>query len=200
MAGGIARVLLRQEFNKLNFYYYMSLKKAVFKPAVRSSVRPSVRSFVRSFVRCVVAALMAVCPCCLSMPSTACILPHGQQRTTNPTKHAQAFFKGIILPMCEAGDCTLKETAIICSVLVRSLRVRASYIHACACVRWGRVCCMPTGCTHCTYILPAIRHTHFSCGNVSRMRVVGVVCILCGDVSFLVSLFCPLLLLFTRDV
>lgn len=27
--------LAHQEFNKLNFYFYMSLKKAVFKPAVR---------------------------------------------------------------------------------------------------------------------------------------------------------------------
>lgn len=31
-----------------------------------------------------------------------------------------AFFKGILLPICEAGDCTLREAVILSSVLVRT--------------------------------------------------------------------------------
>lgn len=31
-----------------------------------------------------------------------------------------AFFKGILLPLCDAGDCTLREAVIISSVLVRT--------------------------------------------------------------------------------
>mmetsp|Transcript_9088 Transcript_9088/g.17098 ORF Transcript_9088/g.17098 Transcript_9088/m.17098 type:complete len:440 (+) Transcript_9088:160-1479(+) len=49
------------ENKKLNYHLYMSLKKAVYRPA--------------------------------------------------------AFFKGILLPLCESGDCTLREAAIIGSVL-----------------------------------------------------------------------------------
>ena len=30
-----------------------------------------------------------------------------------------AFFKGILLPLCEGGDCTLREAAIIVSVIVK---------------------------------------------------------------------------------
>ena len=30
-----------------------------------------------------------------------------------------AFFKGFLLPLCEGGDCTLREAAIIGSVLVK---------------------------------------------------------------------------------
>ena len=30
-----------------------------------------------------------------------------------------AFFKGLLLPLCESGDCTLREAAIIGSVLVK---------------------------------------------------------------------------------
>ena len=48
---------------KLNYHYYMSLKKSVYKPA--------------------------------------------------------AFFKGILLPLCKAPDCTLREAAIVASVLQR---------------------------------------------------------------------------------
>jgi len=52
------------EFKKLNFHLYMSLKKALFKPA--------------------------------------------------------AFFKGILIPLCESGDCTLREAVILSSVLTRT--------------------------------------------------------------------------------
>jgi essential nuclear protein 1 len=52
------------EYKKLNFHLYMSLKKALFKPA--------------------------------------------------------AFFKGVLIPLCEAGDCTLREAVIISSVLTRT--------------------------------------------------------------------------------
>eukprot|EP00039_Didymoeca_costata_P026771 m.16617 g.16617 ORF g.16617 m.16617 type:complete len:433 (+) comp5747_c0_seq2:156-1454(+) len=52
------------EFKRLNFHLYMSLKKALFKPA--------------------------------------------------------AFFKGILIPLCEAGDCTLREAVIVSSVLTRT--------------------------------------------------------------------------------
>eukprot|EP00048_Salpingoeca_helianthica_P024443 m.32395 g.32395 ORF g.32395 m.32395 type:complete len:427 (+) comp9390_c1_seq2:266-1546(+) len=31
-----------------------------------------------------------------------------------------AFFKGILIPLCEAGDCSLREAVIVCSVLARS--------------------------------------------------------------------------------
>ena len=48
---------------KLNYHYYMALKKSVYKPA--------------------------------------------------------AFFKGILLPLCQAADCTLREAAIVASVLQR---------------------------------------------------------------------------------
>eukprot|EP00590_Aulacoseira_subarctica_P010365 CAMPEP_0172432236 /NCGR_PEP_ID=MMETSP1064-20121228/62166_1 /TAXON_ID=202472 /ORGANISM="Aulacoseira subarctica , Strain CCAP 1002/5" /LENGTH=451 /DNA_ID=CAMNT_0013179383 /DNA_START=48 /DNA_END=1406 /DNA_ORIENTATION=+ len=50
-----------QANKKLNYHYYASLKKAVYKPA--------------------------------------------------------AFFKGILLPLCKEGDCTLREAAIVASVL-----------------------------------------------------------------------------------
>jgi essential nuclear protein 1 len=30
-----------------------------------------------------------------------------------------AFFKGFLLPMCESGSCTLREAAIVASVLVK---------------------------------------------------------------------------------
>ena len=30
-----------------------------------------------------------------------------------------AFFKGFLLPLCEGGDCSLREAAIIGSVLVK---------------------------------------------------------------------------------
>ena len=52
-----------QETKKLNYHLYMSLKKALYKPA--------------------------------------------------------AFFKGILLPICEARDCSLREAAIIGSVLTK---------------------------------------------------------------------------------
>ena len=52
------------EYKRLNFHLYMSLKKALFKPA--------------------------------------------------------AFFKGILLPLCESGTCTLREALIIGSVLAKT--------------------------------------------------------------------------------
>lgn len=51
------------EFKRLNFHLYMSLKKALFKPA--------------------------------------------------------AFFKGLLLPLCESGTCTLREALIVSSVLAK---------------------------------------------------------------------------------
>ena len=48
---------------KLNYHYYMALKKAIYKPS--------------------------------------------------------AFMKGILLPLCDSGDCTLKEAAIVGSVLAK---------------------------------------------------------------------------------
>jgi len=32
---------------------------------------------------------------------------------------AAAFFKGVLIPLCEAGDCSLREAAIIGSVLTK---------------------------------------------------------------------------------
>ncbi|XP_063951136.1 bystin-like [Lytechinus pictus] len=52
------------EYKRLNFHLYMSLKKALFKPA--------------------------------------------------------AFFKGILLPLCESGTCTLREAVIVGSVVAKS--------------------------------------------------------------------------------
>eukprot|EP00035_Acanthoeca_spectabilis_P024444 m.453828 g.453828 ORF g.453828 m.453828 type:complete len:444 (-) comp20561_c0_seq1:44-1375(-) len=52
------------DYKKLNFHLYMSLKKALFKPA--------------------------------------------------------AFYKGILIPMCQAGDCSLREAVIVASVLART--------------------------------------------------------------------------------
>ena len=33
---------------------------------------------------------------------------------------AAAFFKGILIPLCESGDCTLREAVILSSVLTRT--------------------------------------------------------------------------------
>ena len=40
-----------------------------------------------------------------------------------------AFFKGIILPLCEAGDCTLREAVIIGSVMAKN---HIPLLHSCA--------------------------------------------------------------------
>jgi essential nuclear protein 1 len=40
-----------------------------------------------------------------------------------------AFFKGIVLPICESTDCTQKEASIICSVIIRH---HIPILHACA--------------------------------------------------------------------
>lgn len=42
-----------------------------------------------------------------------------------------AFMKGIILPLLESGDCTLREALIFCSVLSRS---SVPILHSCACL------------------------------------------------------------------
>ncbi|XP_003747613.1 bystin [Galendromus occidentalis] len=42
-----------------------------------------------------------------------------------------AFFKGIILPLCESGTCTLREAIIVSSVITRN---SVPYLHACACM------------------------------------------------------------------
>ena len=31
-----------------------------------------------------------------------------------------AFFKGVLLPLCESGDCTLREAVILSSVITRT--------------------------------------------------------------------------------
>ncbi|XP_027195078.1 bystin [Dermatophagoides pteronyssinus] len=62
-----------EEYKRLNFHLYQSLKKALFKPG--------------------------------------------------------AFFKGIIIPLCESGDCTLREAVIIGSIMARN---HIPLLHSCA--------------------------------------------------------------------
>ena len=42
-----------------------------------------------------------------------------------------AFFKGFLIPLCEAGDCTLREAIIIGSVLAKN---SIPILHSCACM------------------------------------------------------------------
>lgn len=42
-----------------------------------------------------------------------------------------AFFKGFLLPLCESGDCTLREAIIVASVLARS---SIPMLHSAACI------------------------------------------------------------------
>jgi essential nuclear protein 1 len=64
-----------QENKKLNYHLYMSLKKALYKPA--------------------------------------------------------AWFKGILLPVCESGQCTLREATIIASILAK---VSVPVLHSAAAI------------------------------------------------------------------
>uniref|UniRef100_A0A914R075 Bystin n=1 Tax=Parascaris equorum TaxID=6256 RepID=A0A914R075_PAREQ len=45
---------------------------------------------------------------------------HLYQALHKATYKPQAFFKGIILPLCESGTCTLREATIFGSVLTKS--------------------------------------------------------------------------------
>lgn len=49
-----------------------------------------------------------------------------------------AFFKGFLLPLCEEGDCTLKEAVIIASVIAK---VSIPPLHSAACIL--KICQMP---------------------------------------------------------
>ena len=49
-----------------------------------------------------------------------------------------AFFKGFLLPLCEAGDCTLREAVIVSSVLAK---VSIPPLHSAACIL--KICQMP---------------------------------------------------------
>lgn len=42
---------------------------------------------------------------------------HLYQALKKATFRSQAFYRGILIPLCEAGDCTLKEAMIIGSLL-----------------------------------------------------------------------------------
>lgn len=54
---------------------------------------------------------------------------HLYQALTKALFKPGAFFKGIILPLCEAGDCTLREAVIIGSVMGRN---HIPLLHSCA--------------------------------------------------------------------
>ena len=64
-----------------------------------------------------------------------------------------AFFKGFLLPLCESGDCTLREAAIIGSVLVK---VSVPVLHSAAALL--KIAEMEyTGTCSCLSILTKIR-------------------------------------------